>query len=98
MSDSLPDNLDPDAIEAMVAATSPEDWEATDIVFSSNLVVQLQIAVERDLFALLTLAARQDGMPLLEWIKSTAREQALRTLDPERSGARREAETGERPR
>ncbi len=98
MSESAPENLDPDAIEAWAASTPPEDWEAADIVFSSDLVVRLQVPVDRDLFALLTLAARQPGVPLLAWLRTTAREQALRTLDPEQSGGRREAETGERPR
>lgn len=98
MSESSPDNLDPDAIEAWAASSPPEDWETAEIVFSPDLVVQLQIHVERDLFALLTLAARQAGVPLLEWVKTAAREQALRALDPAQSGRRREAETGERPR
>jgi hypothetical protein len=98
MSESIPDDLDRDAIEAWAAATPPEDWEAADIVFSPDLEVRLEVLVERDLFALLTLAARQTGMPLLEWIKTTAREQALRTLDPAQSGVQRTSETGQRAR
>ena len=98
MSESSPDNLDPEAIEVWAASTPPEDWETADIVFSPDLVVQLQVPVERDLFTLLTLAARQAGVPLLEWLKAAAREQALRTLAPEQSGEHREAGAGERPR
>lgn len=98
MSESFPDDLDPDAIEAWAATAPPEDWEKSEIVFSPDLVVRLQVPVERDLFALLTLAARHAGVPLLEWIKTATREQALRTLKPQQAGGRRTAETGERPR
>lgn len=98
MPEPLPDDLDPDTIEAWAASTPPEDWEAADVVFSPDLVVHLQVPVERDLFALLTLAARQAGTPLLEWLKTAAREQALRTLEPEQSGGLREVQREERPR
>ncbi|MFT4039589.1 MAG: hypothetical protein QM692_15485 [Thermomicrobiales bacterium] len=80
MTEPFPENLDPDAVEAWVAQSSPDDWEHTGIRTAPDLVVRLQLSLERDLYTLLALAARQAQMPLSVWVKNAAREQAMGNL------------------
>ena len=71
-------DTDADAVEAWIAASDPDDWEAVDVVVSPHLTMTLQMTFDREQIRLLSEAARAADMPVIRWIKQLALEQAER--------------------
>lgn len=65
-------------IEAWIARSAPDDWEAVEAVVSPNLGITLQMTVDQEQLQILTEAARAANMPVIRWIKHLALDQAHR--------------------
>lgn len=65
-------------VEAWIARSSPDDWEAVEVVVSPNLAITLQMTFDREQLQILTEAAGAANMPVICWIKQLALDQAQR--------------------
>ena len=65
-------------VEAWIARSNPDDWEAVEADVSPNLAITLQMTVDHEQLQILTEAARAANMPVIRWIKHLALDQAQR--------------------
>lgn len=74
----FPADADTDAIEAWIAESDPDDWEAVEVDVSPNITMTLKMTFDLEQIRLLSEAARAADMPVIRWIKQLALEQAER--------------------